>query len=574
MRRLFVILLAVALVAAVALVWRFGPAFAGDAPLSGTWKVVVFPPDGVELGLWLVNVEHKGESPKAKIIATGLEDFKQSEVEQVAADGNSLHLKIKVESDDGSASIPIAVYLPEGEANPEVLRGYAQLRGDKHFVQLERTNLKKLDRDDAVGPGASDDFTRARRARTMKEAARIFTQIEKSHPGTPSAYYASLSLLNIKAHEGASADEVRAQAGAALKIAAAYGPEMKLDALTDISRQLNSTDKTAAIAAEYGRQAEHALSEKDPPNVALPVLKTLASALRKTGKAEEASKLQPRIEKLDEAMDQEYLKDAVPFKPTPFRGRKGESQHVVLVELFTGAQCPPCVAADVAFDALQKTYRPSEAVFLQYHLHAPAPDPLTNEDSEKRSDYYDAEGTPTLYVDGQAGPETIPGPKQAGKRAYTVIQKALNDALESETKVNLKLSARRQGDQINITADVSGLEKTGDKMRLRFVLIEDVVRYQGRNGQRLHHHVVRAFPGGADGMKLDKPASMHAVTVNVAELVKALDSYLTAANTKRPFLDDERPLDMKNLKVVALVQDDDSKKVLQAAQADVDASAK
>ena len=52
------------------------------------------------------------------------------------------------------------------------------------------------------------------------------------------------------------------------------------------------------------------------------------------------------------------------------------------MELFTGAQCPPCVAADVAFDVLEKTYKPADLVLIQYHLHIPGPDPLTNAASE------------------------------------------------------------------------------------------------------------------------------------------------------------------------------------------------
>jgi hypothetical protein len=571
MRRSFVLLLAVVLVAATGLVWHFGLAFAGDAPLSGTWKVVVLPPDGVELGLWLVKVETKGETAKAKVISNGLEDFKKSEVEQVTTDRKSIRLSIKVDTEEGSTTIPVVAYIPEGEANPDVLRGYAQLRGDKHFVRLERSNLKKLDRDEAIVPGASDAFTSAQRARSMKEAAKILSRIEKDHPGTPAAYYAGLSLLNIKAQEGGSADDLRSQAEAALKIAVAYGPEMKQDALSDIARQLNSTEKSAPVAVEYGRQAEKTITESDPPTLSLPILKTLASALRKSGKADEAKQLQPRIDKLDEAMDQEYLKNALPFKPTPFRGRKGESKRVVLVELFTGAQCPPCVAADVAFDALLKTYRPSEAVFLQYHVHVPGPDPLTNTDSEKRSEYYDIDGTPSIFIDGRTVQDNIGGPKAGGKPVYSILMKTINEALESDSNVALKLTANQKGDTISVAAEVSGLERPGEKVRLRFVVTEDVVRYQGRNGQRLHHHVVRAFPGGVEGVKLDKPASQHAVSLSVAELSKSLNAYLTAANSKKPFRDDERPLELKNLKVVALVQDDETKKVLQAAQADLGA---
>jgi hypothetical protein len=51
------------------------------------------------------------------------------------------------------------------------------------------------------------------------------------------------------------------------------------------------------------------------------------------------------------------------------------------------------------------------------------------------------------------------------------------------------------------------------------------------------------------------------------DLAKYLDDY--AANVQ-PFRSLPRPLDLKGLKVVALVQDDKTKKVVQAVQFDVE----
>ena len=71
---------------------------------------------------------------------------------------------------------------------------------------------------------------------------------------------------------------------------------------------------------------------------------------------------------------------SVPWKATQGSANQtGTAGTVpVLVELFTGAECPPCVAADLAFDALGKTYKPTDVVLLEYHLHIPGPDALTN----------------------------------------------------------------------------------------------------------------------------------------------------------------------------------------------------
>ena len=57
--------------------------------------------------------------------------------------------------------------------------------------------------------------------------------------------------------------------------------------------------------------------------------------------------------------------------------------------------------------------------------------------------------------------------------------------------------------------------------------------------------------------------------MKLSELAKGLRNYLDASAKENPFPDDERPLALKRLKVVAFIQDDATKEVLQAVQADV-----
>src|SRR5262249_50228239 len=152
---------------------------------------------------------------------------------------------------------------------------------------------------------------------------------------------------------------------------------------------------------------------------------------------------------------------------------------------------------------------------------------------------------------------------------YATLREKIDEALENDAETKINLTAERKGDKIDIQAEVTGVKKPGENVRLVFVVIEDVVRYPGSNGQRLHHHVVRAFPGGAEGFAVEAKTAKQKVTLNVPDLAKSLDEYLTGFAKKRKFLDDERPMDLKNLKVVALVQDNDNKEILQAAQVDL-----
>ena len=133
------------------------------------------------------------------------------------------------------------------------------------------------------------------------------------------------------------------------------------------------------------------------------------------------------------------------------------------------------------------------------------------------------------------------------------------------------MTATKSGDVVTVNAKVSGVDANSSR-KLRFVLVEDSIRYLGGNGIRFHHHVVRAMPGGADGLELGAPNEVRQASVNLTELRGKLTSYLDEFVVKRgPFPKPNRPLDFKNLKAIAWIQDDeaDNRAVLQAAMVDV-----
>jgi protein-disulfide isomerase len=377
-------------------------------------------------------------------------------------------------------------------------------------------------------------------------------------------YFAGLDLVGALALVGAPEADVRGRAEKVVTIAASYGPPMKLQALSQVARKLVASGQVPQVAVAFARRAENSLNPTTPEADQVPVLKTLARALRRAGQADEASQVATRIAKLDDYLDRVFLEDAIPFRPKRYDGREDKSSRVAVVELFTGVQCPPCVAADVAFDALLKTYQPKDVVCLQYHLHAPGPDPLTNDDTEKRAGFYDVDSTPAFFINGKKGP-AVGGFKSMAKSAYDTLVEALREPLQAESQTALELAARRTGDGLDITAKVSSPKMPGREVRLLLVLLEERVHFAGRNGQRLHHHVVRAFPGGAEGLSIREPTVAQKVRVSFKELADSLHSYLGRLR----FEEDEQPLELKHLKVAALIQDSKSKEVLQAKQVDV-----
>ena len=245
----------------------------------------------------------------------------------------------------------------------------------------------------------------------------------------------------------------------------------------------------------------------------------------------------------------------------------------MLVEIFTGAECPPCVAVDLAFDGLLKAYKPADVMLLQYHVHVPGPDPLTSPDAMKRLEEYYADqvrGAPTVFIGGKLG-EAGGGPAAAAEKKYTSFRKQIEEGLEKPAGVKLGLTvAKGEKGGFTAKATVSDLEMPGEKMMLRFALAEERIRYTGGNGIRYHHMVVRSMPGGAKGSRSPRRSAEHSVTFDPdavrADLTKYLDDF---AKEEGPFPRPDRPLALKNLKLIAFVQNDATREILHAVQVDV-----
>jgi hypothetical protein len=524
------------------------------SPFEGTWKVTTLPA-GKEITMWLVRIDKKDDGLHATIVNSPLSPFAGATVEEVRADGDALHLRF----DANDRPYTFVFHRPEGETAPKRLLGSTAIRGERDFARLERTDLKSMDEKEALIVLDSDNELKrvlhldpgdAREAALRKFAEQV--------AGQSAEYIARLALVEALASRDKE-DEARDQAAKALAFATPYGPEMRRQALRTSAR---AASQLPELALEYARQAEATLEPSTPPEERLTILRVLAEALRAAGKGGEVAEVEARLERAEEELDRAWEEKSLPFEPPPFPGRRGKSRRAVLVELFTGASCPPCVAADLAFDGLLRAFPLSDVVLVQYHLHVPGPDPLANRDTERRADYYRVRGTPDVRIDGREGPE-VGGGREMARATFTRLLGGITEELETEPAATLSVTAARHGERVEITAEAGGLPRRG---ALRLLLVEDVVRYPGPNGQRLHHHVVRAFPGGVDGVRSGDGGARQHVTIDLAELRKSLRGELAEIPA---FREGTWPLALKHLKVVALAQDDGDKVVLQAAQADV-----
>src|SRR5205085_3656106 len=97
-------------------------------------------------------------------------------------------------------------------------------------------------------------------------------------------------------------------------------------------------------------------------------------------------------------------------------------------------------------------------------------------------------------------------------------------------------------------------------------LLEERVDYKGGNGLPIYHHVLRAFPGGAEGVVVKNRLAKQSVEVDLAAVRAELKKYLKEST----FANKELPFDLNRMSVVAFLQDDASKEVLHAVRAAVE----
>jgi hypothetical protein len=388
----------------------------------------------------------------------------------------------------------------------------------------------------------------------------------------PELFDVAFAVLGQAGAKKLPADEARGVVERVIKSAATYGPRWERDTALRLVETLAAQDGLTDLAIAQAKRAERMLTDEDTAATRMAVLEALVRTLTKAGKPDEAKPYTAQLAKLELRDFAEYSKANPPFKAEPFAGRKGKSERAAVVEVFTGAECPPCVGVDLAFDGLLKTYKPTEAILLQYHFHVPRPDPLTSPDGMDRVKYYgdQIEGAPTLFVSGKLGSDSG-GPAAASEKFYKQFRGAIDDILEKPAAVKLAVAVSKgEKGGFSAKATVTDLETPGEKVMLRFVLAEERIRYAGGNGLRYHHMVVRAMPGGAKGVALTKKTHEQTVTIDPdavrAALTKYLDEY---AKNDSPFPRSDRPLALRNLKLVALVQNDATKEILHAVQVDL-----
>ncbi|HVK12985.1 MAG TPA: hypothetical protein VM597_29800 [Gemmataceae bacterium] len=446
-------------------------------------------------------------------------------------------------------------------------------QAQKFNLAATQLNLKARQAKDPNDKAELQEKAKAAQKEADEKVPGLYREVIAKHADSPFAVDAASNLLRMAAKSKPTADEVAAWVKLIEADAARYGASEGTAAVVGAGESLINQKDIAALALPVAEKADKAVTEKDPLALQSRVLKLLLAAQKAAGKTDAA--IESRLAKVEAKLDEEYKAKVPPFKPTKFAGRKDKAANrVAVMELFTGAQCPPCIAADVAFDALEMAYDPKDLVLIQYHMHIPGPDPLTNPSSVARWDFYREKfpegirGTPSTLFNGKPAAGGGGGMANA-KSKFTQYAGLIDPLLEEKTDLKVGGSATAAGDKLKVAVDVAGVKEPGDNVRLHVILVEETIKYTGGNGLRFHHQVVRDLPGGADGTKITKEAQKADVEIDLAKVKAGLTKYLDDFAADRPFPNADRPMDLKHLKVIALVQNHDTREILNAVQMDV-----
>jgi tetratricopeptide (TPR) repeat protein len=274
---------------------------------------------------------------------------------------------------------------------------------------------------------------------------------------------------------------------------------------------------------------------------------------------------------LEEMLDAKYLEaNPAPLKVDAFKPTATRKDRTVLLEVFTGSGCPPCVAADLAADLAMERYSNKELVVVMYHQHIPQPDPMTTPQTSARFKYYAGTGVPTMVIDGVTDPGGG-GARTATKSVYDRFTPKIEKKLETPADARLKVSASLKGGIVKTKVGVDQIMKDSPDLKLHVLLVEEKLRYTGENGVRFHPMVVRGM-AGKDGtgisvnskqrQNLSWDFDLNAISTGIK---KHLDEYEAGGHRGNTFTFTEKKYEInpKDLLVVAFVQDEKTKAILQ-----------
>ncbi len=216
-----------------------------------------------------------------------------------------------------------------------------------------------------------------------------------------------------------------------------------------------------------------------------------------------------------------------------------------LYEVFTSSSCPPCALANPVIDSLLLK-NPSAFTMIKYQMNFPAPaDPYATSEGMARASYYSVTGIPQFEINGH------------DTDVIGITQAKLDSALQIQTDISITASGSIVGDSALLHVVVHGL--TGANHAAGLILHTSLIEKTtynntGTNGETEFSNVMMKMMPDANGSTLSAINDGDSAVYNFAVYIPS-----THVESK------------KNLSIVAFVQDNADKSVLQSEIADIPA---
>lgn len=543
-----------------------------DVSFAGTWRITALLPDR-EQTLALLNLENRGGQWSGRFLAANVAESKKLQLNELLIDGAEMRFDLVTPF----ITYHVVMHAPKNETRPNRLLGSFEVKGRRDLLRMDKTDARDIDFSKAMTLNpALEELQKVAALPTAKEKELTLKAMIKKYQNWP--HYTlpmALELLDLANETKPPEDDVRSRIDQVVRLMSLFGREMEIQGYRLAAQILMGTSEWSALALRQAQTAEKMLTPNDSTASQLRVLKTLRQAMNKANVKDNLADVQARIDLQEELLNQEEASLPIPFEVKPQEPRPAGTQRVVLLEMFNGVhQLPqsvvdPSVAADWLFLALQKTYPATDVIVMQHQLHIPDTNPLACASAEGRAQFYGINFVPAFFVNGVQQPN-ISGALEDVQADYRQFGQIINKALASPTTMSLHVNVLRDKELIKSQIKLQGIPNPlPSDLQLQLFLVEDRVCYQGSNGQRLHYNVVRALiPVQQPEVKANATQSWEA-SFDLAALKQQQLDYLEQTAKTDPFPDDDRPVAFRKMKLVACVQNQKTRAVLQATLAEI-----
>ena len=228
-----------------------------------------------------------------------------------------------------------------------------------------------------------------------------------------------------------------------------------------------------------------------------------------------------------------------------------QSPRMFVVEEATQASCPPCAALNPALHSLLNA-NSTKSILVAYQVWWPGVDAMYNDNTSEVQSRIN-----TYYPDMDSAPGVIANGSSGAQSTSYITQARINTRYAEASEFDIALNASITGSILSITGSLNATQAVTGNLKLRLLITEKEVlemelAFPGSNSETEFAHVFKKFVNGPAGITLSNTwAPGDSYTINETLDLSTLNIY-----------------NYPELEVVALVQNDANKFILQAAVVD------